>query len=128
MSGIDDFFPGDDDEAPRPAPDEPEQKRVTTSRADDILDAVEGVRTVGRTRDCKACGSANTTIRGNSVTGGAQVLLCRDCRCEIPWASVQASDVQLGPVRAVGGPYYSPDPQPKPDGNQSSFSRKGKKR
>lgn len=113
MSGFDEFFEDEGDDKPVvPAP-VPHDNRVGRSSADDIIDAVEGIKKPPKRSTCPACESTNITFRGSSLSGGTRRLKCRDCGVEIPVATVQSAAVVMGPTRASRGPFYG-RPKPKP--------------
>ena len=135
MSGIyDDVFIqehiDDDDAAPRRTPGGPQQdpeaeeiSKTSASRtlADDIVDAVQGVkRQPTRERRC-ACGSTEfRSIR--PFGGGTASLRCLKCRELIPLASVQSRDARMQPSsRQVSQGPYRRAPQLPIDRNQPSF-------
>ena len=121
MSGFD--F-DDDDDVPM-APGLPAvERRVTRSAADDIIDAVQGVRKPAKITGCPVCGSSNVAYRGGGLNGGTKVLKCREknCRVEIPIATTQPAAAILGPTRAQSGPFYGP-PKAPPSKNEPPHRR-----
>jgi predicted RNA-binding Zn-ribbon protein involved in translation (DUF1610 family) len=114
MSGFDDFFPDEEDEKLTEA-FVPEDQRATRSRADEVVDAVEGIRPAKFKRECPKCGSDNIVMRGGSL-GGTRTRKCRACGLEVPWATIHSPVVQPPNRQALSGPFYGPE-RPKPNRN-----------
>jgi hypothetical protein len=117
MSRVDDFF--DEDPEPKPSEGAPDiqpglspERKITKSRVDDVIEAVEGIQRRIQPKKCAECGGR--LARRGPTLGGAQRLRCVDCRLEIPWASTQSAAVTFGPIRAQGGPYYTGEPRSAP--------------
>jgi predicted RNA-binding Zn-ribbon protein involved in translation (DUF1610 family) len=125
MSGFDDFFPDEEDEGLEER-FVPENQRATRSRADEVVDAVEGVRPPGRNADCPKCGSDNIVLRGSSL-GGTRTRKCRSCGSEVPWATVHSPVVQPSNRQVLSGPFYGP-PREKPNRNQPPHRQPRKKK
>ena len=84
---------------------------VSRSRADDILDAVEGVSRHIGVKMCPVCPESILVVRGSGL-GGAKSLFCRSCRLEIPWASTGSPVVAPSTIHPMEGPFYGPPKGP----------------
>lgn len=116
---LDDLFPGEGESAAKP---EEVQVGASRSAADDVLEAVTGVKPRVRPTKCPMENCSGTlAMRGAPLGGGTVVLRCPKCRLEIPWATVQSPVVEKGPVRAAAGPFYTETPPPRPNGIQPAF-------
>lgn len=120
MSGFDDFFPDEEEEQP-PLPEAftPDSQRATRSRADDVVDAVQGIRRLPPTKECPKCGSDNIVMRGASL-GGNRTRKCRACGLEVPWATISSPVVQPPDRQVLSGPFYG-QPKPKPSRNTPKY-------
>jgi len=111
MPGFDDFIDNSEETEAH------DLASATRSRADDILDAVDGVVHEEEVLVCPKCKGKDFQRRGPSL-GGTTTLRCRGCRFEIPWATTQNAAVPLQSEIIHAGPFYSGAPKPKPDMNQ----------
>ena len=92
--------------------------KVTRSRADDVIDAVEGIERKVRKTACPKCRSDNIDKRV-PLGGGVATNVCRKCRTR--WPAHMAGAVTTKPPKprqSTRGPFYSSNPKPKPDKNQ----------
>jgi len=110
MAGFDDFIDNSEEEAL-------ELASATRSRADDILDAVDGTVHEVEVLVCPTCKGTDFQRRGPGLVG-TTTLRCRGCRLEIPWATTQSAAVPLQSEVVHAGPFYSGTPKPKVDNNQ----------
>jgi len=103
-----------------PPPSSISQSKVTRSRADDIIDAVEGVKRRKKVTSCPVCSSDRLRIV-KPLMGGTKTQKCRDCGLIVPLSSVgPAIELPQKSSQAIKGPYYGP-PKPQPDKNSPIF-------
>jgi hypothetical protein len=95
MDDFEPYFPEEPEEEPEdasqtPIPVVPSETRRLRSRADDVVDAMEG-RPLGRRKKLVCvCGAESfRTIR--PVGGGVVSKQCKKCRKVIPWGSTPSS-------------------------------------
>jgi hypothetical protein len=97
-------MPYDDEFEEDPYASQPKPAVSSRSRADDVLDAVGGVRRKGLAHDCPTC-HIPMTVRGGM--GSSQYLFCRKCRLEIPWAGAPPIE-NVVELPQAEGPFSGP--------------------
>ena len=116
MSGFDDFFDDDPDSKNLPPREDIPTlaNQHARSKADDVLDAVEGIVPRKTIKECPNCPGSILAMRGG--LGGNKSLFCRKWRLEIPWANTGSAALAAPMPRPSSGPFYGP-PKSKPDKN-----------